>query len=41
MTPAMFSILKRQAQHDPNARMLVERILKGLPLQGGKPIIVK
>lgn len=31
--------LKRQvADGDQNAKVLLNRILKGLPLQGGKPI---
>ena len=40
MTKAMFDILKAQAKTNHNARVLVDRIQKGLPIQGGKPIRV-
>lgn len=39
MTLAMFKELEKQAkQGNHNARVLVDRILAGKPMQGGKPI---
>lgn len=42
MTKSMFQILIRRAEAgDANARVIVERIKAGLPLQGGKPVVVE
>lgn len=42
MDKEYFEALQKQArQGDANAKMLVDRILKGLPMQGGKPITLR
>jgi len=41
MTKKTFDLLVKRAEKDHNTRVLVDRIRKGLPMQGGKPIKVE